>query len=563
MMAERGALASFNLRYAGWQNQRRIARLARQVARHAKAYPAQAPVVVFNASTRLTGLSLNAAFSLLTAWGLRLAGVPVIHFVCRSGMRHCVLGTNRQDYTTPPPCAGCQTQSDRLYSGANVQGFSYSEDAVLAGALAGLSVDELSQFEFPSFLAGIEKAIPIPLGRLVLPSIRWALRMHNLPDDEPTRYLLRQYILSAWYVADRFAALLEQAQPQAAVIFNGIMYPEATARWVARQMGVRSVAHEVGFQRFSAFFTEGEPTAYPIHIPADFELNDEQNARLDAYLEKRFQGQFTMAGIRFWPEMRGLDADFLEKAARFRQIVPIFTNVVYDTSQVHANVIFPHMFAWLDLLLEVIRLHPETLFVIRAHPDEMRPGTAKQSRQSVRDWVIDNGLQSLPNLVFIDSGEYVSSYELIQRARFVIVYNSSIGMEAALMGAAVLCGGNARYTQYPIVFFPASQGDFRQQVEEFLGPEAIRVPPEHRRNARRFLYYQLYRASLPLDDFLENGPRMGFVQLRAFSWQQLLAENSSTMQVLLDGILDRQVKPSAETARQPQAILMPDQLPES
>jgi len=35
------------------------------------------------------------------------------------------------------------------------------------------------------------------------------------------------------------------------------------------------------------------------------------------------------------------------------------------------------MFAWLDRVLEIIKAHPETFFVIRAHPDEGRPG--KQS----------------------------------------------------------------------------------------------------------------------------------------------------------------------------------------
>jgi hypothetical protein len=316
------------------------------------------------------------------------------------------------------------------------------------------------------------------------------------------------------------------------------MFPEATARWVARQMGVRSPAHEVGFQRFSTFFTEGEPTAYPLHIPESFELSEVQNARLDAYLEQRFKGKFTMAGIQFWPEMRGLDQALLQKMAAFRQVVPVFTNVVYDTSQVHANVIFSNMFDWLELVADVIRSHPDTLFVIRAHPDEMRPGTRKLSNESVEDWVHSRGMHKWPNVVFISPLEYLSSYELIQRARFIMVYNSSIGLEAALMGAPVLCGGKARYTQYPTVFFPQSTQAFRQEAEDLLAAENIQVPPEFQRNARRFLYYQLYRASIPLEEYLQVGPRPGFVLLQDFPWQRLSPEHSVSMRVLVEGILE-------------------------
>jgi hypothetical protein len=368
---------------------------------------------------------------------------------------------------------------------------------------------------------------------------------------------VRQYILSAFNVIQKFDSLIQETSrkyctaPACAVIFNGIMYPEAAARWISQQRNLRVITHEVGFQKFSAFFSHGDATAYPIEIPSEFKLNAKQNDQLNDYLEKRFQGRFTMAGIQFWPEMRGLDQAFLEKAGAFRladgtfRMVPIFTNVVYDTSQIHANVVFPHMFAWLDLLQQVIRSHPETLFVIRAHPDEIRPGTAKQSRQTVRAWVEENALLQLPNVVFIDSMEYISSYELIQKAKFVIVYNSSIGLEAALMGKPVLCGGKARYTRniadstevpFRIVFFPPDISAYRAQVEEFLNSETILFPEDFLRNARRFLYYQLYRASLPFGKYLETGQRAGFVHLKTFPWQDLLPEQSITILTLLNGV---------------------------
>jgi hypothetical protein len=322
--------------------------------------------------------------------------------------------------------------------------------------------------------------------------------------------------------------------PRALVVFNGQFFPEATARYVAQKRGLRVITHEVGLQPASAYFTDGEATAYPIHIPAEFELNAEQNARLDAYLQKRFQGDFTMAGIKFWADMQKLDQAFLTKAARFNQIVPVFTNVIFDTSQPHANTVFSDMFAWLDVTLEVIKAHPETLFVIRAHPDETR--TRKESRQTALGWVEEKGVDRLENVIFIAPTEYLSSYELIQRSKFVMVYNSTIGLEASLMNKPVLCAGKARFTQYPTVFFPQSVKEYQRQSEEFLNAGSIRIPPDFKRNARRFLYYQLFRTSLPFGIFLEPSVRTTQARLKSFKLEALM--KSSAVRTIVNGVLE-------------------------
>jgi hypothetical protein len=512
-----------------------------RISRIARPDPEVKPVVFFNASTRLVGMSLNAAFSLLTAWALRLQKVPVIHFVCQAGMNRCVLGTDRNDLSQSPPCKACIVQSRWFYSSSFAIPFTRSTNPDLIEILRGLSLDNLMVFEYqpPTALTtNSEGTSPLllPLGQLVLPSIRWVLRRHHLPDDVLTRSLYQKYILSADQVAQEFSALLDKTSPQAVVLFNGQFFPEATARWVASQRGIRSITHEVGLQPFTAFFTTGEATAYPLHVPDDFELNDAQNERLDAYLSQRFNGQFSMAGVRFWPEIKGLDAGFLEKAASFKQIVPVFTNVIFDTSQPHSNTVFPHMFAWLDQVLEIVRDHPETLFVVRAHPDESRPG--KASQESVNQWVAQNHAVSLPNLIFVDSDQPLSSYELIQRSKFVMVYNSTIGLEASIMGMPVLCAGRARFTQLPTVFFPASPQEYLQRAEDFLAAAEISIPVEFQQNARRFLYYQLYRSSLPFGDYIQNTRMPGFVSLRPFPMQKLSPCNSPTFRILLDGILN-------------------------
>jgi hypothetical protein len=85
--------------------------MARQVAGHVPGDQGRLPVVFFNASTRLSGLSQNAAFSLLASWVVRLAGVRVIHFVCWAGMSRCVLGTDQDAPEQAMPCKICIRQS--------------------------------------------------------------------------------------------------------------------------------------------------------------------------------------------------------------------------------------------------------------------------------------------------------------------------------------------------------------------------------------------------------------------------------------------------------------------
>jgi hypothetical protein len=272
-------------------------------------------------------------------------------------------------------------------------------------------------------------------------------------------------------------------------------------------------------------------------IPVDFQLSQLQEDRLDAYLSERFQGRFSMAGIQFWPRMHELDPEFIEKAADFQKLVPVFTNVIFDTSQVHANRLYPHMFAWLDDLQPLIKAYQDTLFVIRAHPDEMRPGTRKQSRESVRQWVIENQIDQYPNVVFIDSQEYISSYALIQRAHFVMVYNSSIGLEASIMGRPVLCAGSARYTQYPTVFFPKTGKAYINQAKSFLESDEVRHPANFVREARRVLFFQLFKTALPFGNYLESHSRMGYVNMKYCSPETLLPECSPALRALFDGII--------------------------
>ena len=507
----------------------RIQRISKNIPDNDPENPKQPPILLFNASTRLEGMSLNAGFSLITGWALRMAGYPVVHFVCARGMSRCVLGTDRIDPIVAPPCTKCIKTSKDIYKNCSVRAFEFEMNKTVKEQLEGLSLQQLEKYKFDG----------VPLGSLVLPSLRWILRRHHLEDDEDTRQLARHYILSAENIKREFNLLLDQAKPQTVIIFNGMFYPEAVARFLAQRRGLPVYSHEVGMLPLTAFFTSGEATAYPIEIPDTFQLSKEQDKQLDDYLIQRVEGKFSTAGVEFWPEMRALDPVFQHEMQAYKTVVPIFTNVIFDTSQVHANVVFPHMFAWLETVLKSVRAHPEVLFIIRAHPDELRPG--KESVETVSEWVRENNVLDLPNVRFINARDYISSYDLIRASKFIMVYNSTIGLEASILGKPVLCAGKARYTQVPTVFFPQTKTEFCSMLEDFLTKDHIDIPKEFLSNSRKVLYSQLFMASLPFDDFLKEEKHWkGYVGVRNFRIDALKAQNSPTIKTILRGIQEKE-----------------------
>jgi hypothetical protein len=263
-------------------------------------------------------------------------------------------------------------------------------------------------------------------------------------------------------------------------------------------------------------------------------LSAEQDVELNNYLQARFEGKFSMAGVQFWPEMEGLPDSVEEAIDSHRQTVTVFSNVIFDTSQVHANSLFNHMFEWLEAMEDVFKTHPDTLFVVRAHPDEDRPG--KSSEEDVASWVSKSRIEEAPNVVFISPAERISSYELIRRSKFVMIYNSSIGLEAAILGAPVLAAARSRFTHEPTVFYPDSQQEYMASLHTLLDQEVIDVPASFAETARKLMYYELFQGSLDLYQFLEEDMTMqGMVKFKSLALDGIM-ENPALC-VIREGIL--------------------------
>ena len=245
-----------------------------------------------------------------------------------------------------------------------------------------------------------------------------------------------------------------------------------------------------------------------------------------------------MAGVRFWPEMRDLDEPLKSKMEGFDQTVAVFTNVIFDTSQVHANVTFDDMFEWLKQVIHFAENHPDTLFVIRAHPDELRPG--KEAQETVEEVVSEMNVTDMQNVVFIPSLQFVSSYDLIRQSKLVMVYNSSIGLEATLLNRVVLCGGASRYSRYPTVYLPETPDEYFLLATRFLREDDPKPPAAFVDEAKRFYYVQHFLTSLDYSSFIHPHKTFpGYVSFSDFDIQTLHPRQCRENEILERGIQNK------------------------
>lgn len=485
------------------------------------------PVLFFIASSHLTHFGLGASFGLLSSFALRLTGQRVVYYVCKQGLSQCVLGTNRQGVVANPPCDACISFRNLIYPFRHTVGFK-AEPQKLQSLRS-----ELNVLTWPELL--VYSRAGLDLGKICLPSLRWVERRSNLEPNEFRRHMMIEYIISAANLAEQFAKVLDRFQPLAVVLFNGILYPEATVMRITEARGIRVVTYEIGLGSASAFFSHGVATKYAIRVPAEFKMGFVEDKKLDSYLLQRFQGGFTRAGLRFWSKMKALPVELLQKIKDFRQVVVIFTNVVWDSSQVHSNTCFHNMFEWLDYTLREAAARPDTIFIVRAHPHDLRP--RKPTKEPVSDWLRLKGYLKLHNLIFISPDSDISSYELISISKFSVVYNSTVGLEAAMRGKFTLFGGLTQHSWAGVSCGITSREDYQQKLQELLcAAQPVAVPPEWRFNARRFFYFSSFKASLDFLPYIEPLDTPHFA-LKAFDVNALKPEHSAEMRVIVDGII--------------------------
>jgi hypothetical protein len=177
---------------------------------------------------------------------------------------------------------------------------------------------------------------------------------------------------------------------------------------------------------------------------------------------------------------------------------------------------FDSMLDWVNETVRIAERHPELQFVIRAHPAESRvPG--RESRDRVVE-VVRRTFATIPaNLRLIDSEEPFDSYALVDAAEVVVVYTSTIGLEAAALGKPVCVAGKAHYGEHGFTIDIAGADHYRAIFDDRSWSDPDVVEPDL---ARSYAHLYFCRAMIPFPavaDRAFSGPAIAFASVADLS----------------------------------------------
>ncbi len=364
-----------------------------------------------------------------------IAAGHTVHFLgCAHGaMKGCEcfdLAAQRSGRSHQEACAQCSRSQVGVHARAGFAEIPMPWDEDLAQKirlrLAGL--DSANLLDLP--------CVGLRLRDVLAPSLMRYARSGRSPEDALDRSVIHDYALQACMMESLLPGLFALQELDAVLLLNGLFFAERVITEIARRMGLRVVNYERSHVRNAIVMDEAEPACFlNLHDEPDWQQGDDP--LLDVYLQGRRVNRD--ASTRFGTGHGSVEST-TDSAAR--PLVAVFTNVCWDSSVSTRPSSFGGYLPWLEAVIALCNRTPECDFVLRVHPGEAKLAY-DPTLERTEAWLAERSLPGNVRVIPADSDE--SSYALIDQAACGLVFVSSIGLEMACQGKAVIACAEAHY----------------------------------------------------------------------------------------------------------------------
>ena len=296
--------------------------------------------------------------------------------------------------------------------------------------------------------------------------------------DETIQMVAHGMQTSLKNTANHIQGLLELKKPDYIIIGGGGYNSSGLWLEFGRKMGIRVASVDAGFSILLlstdgiAANLEDIPIAYNLLPKNDFSVI--QYAREE--LERRMMGTDSFASqavpaIGRASEERGCDI-----------ILPL--NHSADLAALQRHNVFKNQTEWILETIAWVLDNTAVTIAIRRHPCERVKGLATtDDYQSL----IETRFGKNDRVYYIDSNAPINTYDLVEKARVVVPYVSTVGIEAAALGKPVVTEGASCYSELGFVWSAKTHEEYFKLLRRALNGELV-VDKKKQEDAWRCYY---------------------------------------------------------------------------
>jgi hypothetical protein len=336
----------------------------------------------------------------------------------------------------------------------------------------------------------------LPIGWLARNSV---INLNNLGRLDGVDLALnsgRNYIYNALLLCTAYQRVLDKVKPDRVLCHDGTYLMWDLLDRLAERRGIPYFTYYSGARKDTWHYVRNGVTLQMDLSPAwetwrQGVLTDEQNARLDAYLDERRLGSaFVLNPVPAKQQENNESMDFLAQLDPSKPTALLAANVVWDAAALDKAVFFPTMFDWIVRTIDYFRQHPEFQLIVKPHPIEVSLKIPR-TQHTVLGELERSGMIIPPNVFQLSPDTPVSAYDLYPYCKLGLIWTSTVGLELSMIGVPVILVGRAPFQSKGFTVDPVQAEEYFAAITSRLTtPESPTAVAERIRLSR--LYFYLY-----------------------------------------------------------------------
>ncbi len=313
----------------------------------------------------------------------------------------------------------------------------------------------------------------LPLGRYAKKSVLRYFLTGALTGDYDQLTVYKEFLKAgAKYALATERLFKSGGKISGAIIYNGTLLFDAIIIHYCRELKIPFMTYET-FMGNNTLIYKKNDEVMNLSWEREYALKY-QNRELPPDAGEKVESFFS--GLRRGYEMYAvLNKEHSEEKLYGKDhYVCLFTNLNFDTAVLDKNLMFTSMEDWIYSVIDFWKKEKvKKDLIIRVHPGEIKLVTA--SNEFIGDR-IKRAAAGVDTITVLDSSDKVSSYEIMKRMDYGLIYSSTIGLEIAWEGKPCIVAGIPWFRGRGFIISPSTKEEYFSNIDRLNSNSNYYVP---------------------------------------------------------------------------------------